>query len=91
MLEFHAIQRDRYKAIAGVINACRNIGKFVNPLEQVAAKQRALIVHVFRVYEFAVIHYPVLRLADYQALAIIHLAGHLRAASSPRPIIAYQA
>lgn len=57
VVELDVIQRDGYEAVAGVLDARRYISHFVDPLEQVAAKQRALIVHVFGLYEFAMVHF----------------------------------
>lgn len=57
MMEFHFIQSDGYEAATGILDTCRYIGEFIDPLEQVAAKQRPLIVHVFRLYEFSVVHF----------------------------------
>ncbi len=52
----HIVQADGDKAIAGVIQVGRNIGKFINPFEQVSAKQGTLIVHKFWQYKFIVVH-----------------------------------
>jgi len=56
MTELNCVQCDRDKAIARVLYTGRNIGELIDPFEQVAAKQRALIIHVFRLYQFPMVH-----------------------------------
>ena len=50
------IQADGDEAIARMLDTCGYIGVLVDPLEQIATEQRALVIHVFRMYEFAVVH-----------------------------------
>ena len=71
MVELDAVQRDGDKAIVGVLYARRYISELINPLEQVAAKQRALIIHVFRLYELTMVHIFRLALSQQAGRKII--------------------
>jgi len=56
VVELDVIQRDGYEAVTGVFDTRRYISNLIYPLEQVAAKQRALIIHVFRLYQLTMVH-----------------------------------
>jgi hypothetical protein len=56
MFERHIIQCDRYKPVAGIVHAGCYISKFIEPLQQIAAEKRALLIHVLWVYELSVVH-----------------------------------
>ena len=56
MSELDLVQPDGDKAIVGELDAGRDVGVFVDPFQQIATKQGALFVHVFWLYELAMVH-----------------------------------
>ena len=57
VLEFHLFKANCYEAVVGIVDTGGDVGEFIQPLEQVATKQCPLFIHMFWLYEFAVIHF----------------------------------
>ena len=54
--ELHPVHADSHEIIARIFDSGSNIGKFVHPFKQVAAKKEAVVIQVFRQDETVVFH-----------------------------------